>query len=260
MSRTMRLFGAALGVAAVIASASLALGAADSERPQTARAAGATAAQPRSRPTLKQLAAQRVQLFGELGSKLGKSAADVQAAVRALLADRLQKDVDAGRMTADQRDAVLKAYDAGLPGFGVPGIGFGFAGPHFGHGDRFESGRRGGFAPRGGVRPRRGFDRAHPPAAKDILAKRDQLFAALAGKLGVSADQVKAAVRGVLSDHLDQAVKNGRLTRSQADAMLKAFDTGRPPAGLRAHGMGGRWHGPPPGAPPAPPPGDVPPG
>ena len=68
-------------------------------------------------------------------------------------------------------------------------------------------------------------------------ARRDAYVKALAEKLGVSESKVSDALKQVrtderaqakqaLSKRLDRAVKNGKLTRAEADAVLKAADLG----------------------------------
>ncbi|MFG1674746.1 hypothetical protein [Micromonospora sp. NPDC049282] len=101
----------------------------------------------------------------------------------------------------------------------------------------------------------------------DHRADRQAEFAdALAKELGVPADKVTAALdklreqrqgdrperptppsaqdrQAALKERLDQAVKDGKLTQEQADAVLKAAEAGVFP-GPGAPGMGPRgWHG-----------------
>lgn len=89
---------------------------------------------------------------------------------------------------------------------------------------------------------------------------RDAFMNDVAKRLHVTPQELKDAFLGALSDRLDADVKAGRLTRAQADEILKHAredDHGGPPFGFGFHGP------PPPGAPPgAPPPlpGPPPPG
>jgi len=55
----------------------------------------------------------------------------------------------------------------------------------------------------------------------------NSFFADVAHRLGVSPAKLRSAVDGALADRLDQLVKQGKLTRAQADAILKQ---------ARAHG------------------------
>lgn len=55
--------------------------------------------------------------------------ADLESGARDLLADRLDDAVDSGDLTAADRTSVLKAFDAGVLGGGMPGGGFGHGGP-----------------------------------------------------------------------------------------------------------------------------------
>jgi len=91
--------------------------------------------------------------------------------------------------------------------------------------------------------------------------RRAALAEALAKELGIDQDKVEAALEKVETDlaaqakterqerlktELDQAVKDGKLTREQADAILKAAEEGVLPGGGRGHGGPGGFggHGP----------------
>jgi hypothetical protein len=87
--------------------------------------------------------------------------------------------------------------------------------------------------PKAGTRP--------DPGAMD-----QKLAEALAKELGISSDKVLSVLKEVratheaerareFSDRLDQAVKDGKLTRAEADAVLKAAKAG-------IIGMGGPRH------------------
>ena len=52
----------------------------------------------------------------------------------------------------------------------------------------------------------------------------DQFWSALAAKLGISVDDLKAKALEVRKDMIDQAVKDGRLTQAQADAIKARLD------------------------------------
>jgi AraC-like DNA-binding protein len=88
---------------------------------------------------------------------------------------------------------------------------------------------------------RRGFQRGQPP--------RDDFAATLAKDLGKSESDVRKAFRAVQQDRLnarlDQLVKDGRLSQSQADQIKKRLKNGPPGFGVRRgpHGPGGPGHG-----------------
>jgi hypothetical protein len=75
----------------------------------------------------------------------------------------------------------------------------------------------------------------------------NSFFDDVAHRLGVSPAKLHSAVNGALADRLDQLVKQGKLTRAQADAILKhakADGDGFPfggwaPFGRTHHGFGG---------------------
>ncbi|WP_234042823.1 hypothetical protein [Streptomyces marianii] len=94
-------------------------------------------------------------------------------------------------------------------------------------------------------------------ARKDRMEERqEELAAALAKELGVSEDKVKAALEKIrserqqehkeerekrLSERLEKAVSEGKITQEQADAILKAAESGVLPGG--PGGGPGRAHG-----------------
>jgi hypothetical protein len=79
--------------------------------------------------------------------------------------------------------------------------------------------------------------------------RRRQFESDLASELGVSTEKVHEAFRNVMKKHLDEAVKNGYLSRKEADKILECFDGGSdcdPPFGHRGFRGGGGppWGGP----------------
>src|SRR5438128_68919 len=87
-------------------------------------------------------------------------------------------------------------------------------------------------------------------------SSRQSFLDNFAHHLGVSPNTVRSAWQATIKDQLDQAVKDGRLTQAEANALLShlgkhtPFDRPTPfdglPPGLMRHG--GRDHGPPPWA------------
>ncbi|MBF9128135.1 hypothetical protein I0C86_03875 [Plantactinospora sp. S1510] len=105
---------------------------------------------------------------------------------------------------------------------------------------------------------------------KRALDRRDKLAEELATELGVPQDKVEAALAKIRQQHqaerkdrgqdkpdgksnadreawlktrLDKAVSDGKLTREQADAIIKAFQAGVLPAWGGGPGHGGGWGG-----------------
>ncbi|TAK20598.1 MAG: hypothetical protein EPO26_16335 [Chloroflexota bacterium] len=79
------------------------------------------------------------------------------------------------------------------------------------------------------------------PAAPPIQ-RGEEFLKAIAGKLGKTTDEVKAAVKAVQKDRLAEEVKAGKLTQARADEIAKRIDA---TAGLGFGPMGpGRGHGP----------------
>jgi hypothetical protein len=68
------------------------------------------------------------------------------------------------------------------------------------------------------------------PAGADRLANRTAHYAAIGKALGKDTASVTAAVRTALSDELAARVKDGTITQERADAVLKAWDSGKRPA------------------------------
>lgn len=73
--------------------------------------------------------------------------------------------------------------------------------------------------------------------------------AALAGALGVTVDELEAAVREVALDRIDAAVDAGRLTEERAEMLREAIESGEPfgrgrfDDGHRGRGFGFGFHG-----------------
>ena len=62
----------------------------------------------------------------------------------------------------------------------------------------------------------------------------------LAGRLGVSVEKLKAAIRGVASDQIDRALADGKLTQAQADELKQRLRSSQ----LLPFGLGGPGRGP----------------
>jgi hypothetical protein len=139
-----------------------------------------------------------------VAKRLGISTQKLQDATKAAAIDQVDADLKAGRITkaqADQLKARIKAGD--FPFFGPPGPGrFGFH-----HEMRGE----------------------HLAAPADYLGltvaqlreklESGQTLAQVAKAQDKSVDGLKQAMLDEAKKHLDQAVKDGKLTQAQADAM-----------------------------------------
>jgi hypothetical protein len=200
-------------------------------------------------------AKQREQaVLDDAAKRLGVEPAQLRDALGKALDDQIDAAVKAGRLTQEQADALKqRRADSGLLlGGGHPGPGFerhGFRGggpglgPGFGHGGPgavFDAAARAV-----GLTQAQLFERMRSGKSLEEIAKAQ----------GKDYAQVKAAIRKAVKAELDQAVKDKRLTQSQADELLghltEHLDDGF--FGRRD----GRHDGPPP-FPPGPPP--VPPG
>jgi hypothetical protein len=91
--------------------------------------------------------------------------------------------------------------------------------------------------PQAGRGPQRGERPPGPPSEAEMKAMHDKMTAALAKELGISQSKVEAAFekqrsearadhRENLSERLDGAVDDGKLTAADKKSVLKAFDAG----------------------------------
>ena len=144
--------------------------------------------------------------LARVAQHLGISTEKLQDATKAAAIDQVDADLKAGRITKAQADELKARINAGqLPFFGGPGR-FGFGGFH-----------RGG--PEG----------IHHQAAADYLGltvaqldtklRSGQSLADVAKAQNKSVDGLKDAILADAKKHLDQAVSDGKMTQSQADAM-----------------------------------------
>jgi AraC-like DNA-binding protein len=161
-------------------------------------------------------AQQRGQEFLDaLAAKLGKPAADVLAAFKAVEKDRVAQAVRDGRITQAEADRINAQIDqrTTIGPFGGPG----FGGP----------GHKGGGHERGGVK---GADPAAlatflgmQPADLRTALSGGKTLAQVAQEKGKSRDELKTFLTNQERTKLSQAVAAGRLTQAQADARLTQF-------------------------------------
>jgi hypothetical protein len=191
-------------------------------------------------------AKQREQaVLDDAAKRLGVEPTQLRDALGKAVDDQIDAAVKAGRLTQEQADAIKQqransglVLGGGHPGPGLERHGFRPGGPGFGPG--FGHGGPGA---------------VFGAAAKAVGLTRAQLFEQM--RSGESLEeiakaqskdytQVKAAIRKAVKAELDQAVKDKRLTQSQADELLghltEHLDDG-------FFGRDGRHDGPPPGAP-----------
>jgi polyhydroxyalkanoate synthesis regulator phasin len=167
---------------------------------------------------------------------LGVQPSELSAAIKQAMKERIDAAVAAGRLTKAQGDELKQRIDSGdFPLFGPPAFGPGFAPPHpFFHGlDAAET---------------------YLGLSEDELRSRlesGKTLAQIARDEGKSVDGLKQAMVADAKDKLDQAVKDGRLTRSEADRALQDLEqrvddlvNGNLQQRFRLHhGFGFRGHG-----------------
>jgi hypothetical protein len=81
-------------------------------------------------------------------------------------------------------------------------------------------------------------------AAATANDHRDALLRDAAQRLNVTPDKLRSALEGAFGDQLDQAVKDGRLTQQQADAIKQRVRDRGLPLGGPLDGPNGHGHGP----------------
>lgn len=188
--------------------------------------------------------AEKQAFLADAATRLDVTPAQLESALRGAFEARIDAAVAAGKITKEQGEAMKqRSKDGGLPLFGAGG-----------HGGRGGPGHHGGAGHHGA---------SLGAAATYLGLTQEQLRAELeSGKSladiakaeGKSVAGLKAALKASVETKLDAAVKNGKLTKAQADELLArmsehldAMIAGTPGAG-RHHG-GPKWGGPPPGAP-----------
>lgn len=190
-----------------------------------AGAAGAVAA------TKSDEAKEREQtVLNTAAKELDVSPQALRDALKAGQTAQLDQAVKDGRLTQAQADAIKQRMnESGLVLGGGPG------GPH----------GKGGPGPRGGGREMLG-DVAKALGLTEAKL-HDQLedgktLAQIAKAQGKDLDDVKAAVKKAATARLDEAVKDGDITKAQRDDMLEHLDEHLENLGERP--FGGRGHGP----------------
>ena len=165
----------------------------------------------------------RTELVGkslaQVAQAHGKTANDVATALKNATNQRIDQEVSAGRLTADQANTrkqaaaqridqlVNQVLPQGGPGRGGPGGAFGFGGP--------------------GI-----FREGLAAAATAIGITPEQLRTELPGKSlaqvaqahGKTANDVATALKNAAHQRIDQAVSNGRLTADQANTQKAQAD------------------------------------
>ena len=125
-----------------------------------------------------------------LAEALGVTVEELEAAMRQVMLDRIDAAAEAGRLSEERAETLREAIESGEE----PGHGRGFRGHHgFGwHGDDGDAG------------------------------------AALAEALGVTVEELEAAMRQVALDKLEAAVDAGMLMEERAEMLREAIESGEP--------------------------------
>jgi hypothetical protein len=168
------------------------------------------------------------QSLAQIAQSKGKTAEDVIAAARTQLDTGLKQAATDGKLTQAQADTALADFDKTAtvtvnsttlgtnPGPGLGGPGFGHGGP-------------GGFGRDGGAGSLIGATVTVTGLTREEVQtdlKAGQTLTQIAESKGKTAADVIAAARTELQTRLTQAVTDGKLTQTDADTKLKAFDDG----------------------------------
>ena len=187
-------------------------------------------------------------ILGDAAKRLGVSAAELESALAKAENAQLDRAVKAGDLTKEQADAIKQRRERSGRVLGLPGGphgGPGFGPPGFGE-------RHRGPGPHGFGGPGRVLDAVAGElgisVSKLFSELRDgETLADVAKAHGKSLDDLKEAAGDELSKRLDSAVKQGRLTRSQADQILERLPAmidhlgDRGPGSPRPLGPPPRW-------------------
>ena len=163
--------------------------------------------------------AESEAIIKDAAGQLGVQPSQLSDALKKAYKNRIDAAVAAGRLTKEQGDAIKARIDAGVPLL-VPGAFRGGFGP-MGQGPM-------GQGPMGG--PGFGHEMRGLGAAADYLGlsqselltklQNGKSLADVAKDQGKSVDGLIDAMVADAKKHLDQAVKDGNLTQSQADDLL----------------------------------------
>jgi len=93
------------------------------------------------------------------------------------------------------------------------------------------------------MRPGQGQGQGPGGNAQQRQQMHDAYMNALAGRLGLSVDQLKAAMQQSHIDLINQAVTEGKLTQEQADRRIQAIQSGQFPGPMGPGGPGMRGQG-----------------
>ena len=153
--------------------------------------------------------AERQAFLDDAAGRLGVTSAKLEAALKGAAVARVDAALAAGRITKDEAQAMKDAINSGKLPLGGPGPGFG---PGFGHHQLH-----------GGIG--HDLDAAASYLGLTEAQLRTELeagksLADIAKAHGKSVDGLKQAILSSAQTELDEAVKDGRLTKAQADQLL----------------------------------------
>lgn len=156
--------------------------------------------------------------------RLGIQRSKLDAALKAMALSEVKWSQDNGFITKVEADLIRERINSGEAN-GLGGLGH--------HG--LKGGSLGRFGPHGGLlegRPGRAFGQLTVAAnylglseGNLVDALRTKTFAQVASDQGKTVDGLKAALRAAKKADLDTAVRDGRITQAQENALLQRFDS-----------------------------------
>ncbi len=178
-----------------------------------------------AKPTKADRAAEQKAFLDDVAKRLNVTRDQLDAALKGAAEARIDAAVAAGKLTKEQGEQAKQRLSADgplLPGLG-PIVG--------GHGPKPPGGGPGrGFGPgHGGMRFGGGIDGAAKYLGLTEQQLRTQLrdgksLADVAKAQNKSVEGLKAAIKQSITERLDQAVKDGKLTQAQRDEIASKID------------------------------------
>lgn len=147
--------------------------------------------------------AEEQAILNDVASRLGVEPAELEAALEEAFAARIEEAVEAGRLTQEQADRMKERLEeGGLPFFG------GGPGPH-GH-----------MHVHGGLEAAASYLGLSEAELREAL-RDGQTLAEVAAEEGTTVDGLKQAMIDDATEHLNEAVADGRLTEEQKARILE---------------------------------------
>ena len=176
-----------------------------------------------AKPNRADRAAEQKAFLDDVAKRLNVTRDQLDAALKGAAEARIDAAVAAGRLTKEQGEAAKQRLNSAqglpLPGLAKPGGGPGRGGPGFGHGGH-------GFGLGLSLQSAEGAASYLGITTAELRTQlRDgKSLADVAKAENKSLDGLKAAIKAAATERLDQAVKDGKLTKAQRDELASKLD------------------------------------